>query len=160
MLHKYTVMCFPIKFGSFGKMPPTPPPQSTHLNGDLFQRCFHLFPSRIAEFARQRFLAEASLGLWRHPHHAYGKFKKIEIEIKMKMSNNWWNMQRVRHPTTSNCHYIEEYAIISVEAVAQKKILSSIFSVYFCCFVFLWKWNFSSLVSGPGYSYRRGAWAS
>lgn len=41
--------------------------------------------------------------------------------MKMKMSNDWWNMQRVGHPTTSNCHHIEEYAIISVEAVAKKK---------------------------------------
>lgn len=70
---------------------------------DLFHSIFPLISISNCRICPPTFPGCGSLGLWLHPHHVHKDFGKgkFEMEMKMNMSNDWWNMQRVRHPTTS-----------------------------------------------------------
>lgn len=70
---------------------------------DLFHSIFPLISISNCRICPPTFPGCGSLGLWLHPHHVRKDFGKgkFEMEMKMNMSNDWWNMQRVRHPTTS-----------------------------------------------------------
>lgn len=70
---------------------------------DLFHSIFPLIFISNCRICPPTFPGCGSLGLWLHPHHVHKDFEKgkFEMEMKMNMSNDWWNMQRVRHPTTS-----------------------------------------------------------
>lgn len=70
---------------------------------DLFHSIFPLIFISNCRICPPTFPGCGSLGLWLHPHHVHKDFGKgkFEMEMKMNMSNDWWNMQRVRHPTTS-----------------------------------------------------------
>lgn len=137
-----------------------PPSQSTHLSVGPVSSIFPLISISNCRICPPTFPGCGSLGLWLHPHHVHKLCKrkirkKIEMEMEMKMSNDWWNMQRVRHPTTSKlplhrrvCHNFSWGC-----GEKEKKYWRVFcFIFYFWYFVFLWKWNFSSLViaAGPG----------